>query len=261
MHLFAGAGGGLLADLLLGHQPICAVEIDPYCNKVLHARQKDGYLPWFPIFGDVQEFDGKPWRGLVDVVCGGFPCQDVSAAGKGAGISGTRSGLWGEAARIIHEVGPRFAFVENSPLLTSRGLGVVLGDLAEMGYDARWGVFSAAQVGAEHIRERIFILANSNRNRLEGVRCLHNESEGHERKEAIRCGNRLMPEVGTTNLAIPKGLPDPPPNPRMADAVAYRMDRLKSSGNGQVPRVVRLAWNTLIGRITPPPDCAQTQPI
>ncbi len=73
MHLFAGAGGGLIADLLLGHQPVCAVEIEPYCQQVLSARQKDGLLPWFPIFDDVKEFDGRRFRGLVDVIAGGFP--------------------------------------------------------------------------------------------------------------------------------------------------------------------------------------------
>ena len=164
LHLFAGAGGGILADLLTGHQPICAVEIEPYCQQVLSARQKDGVLPWFPIFDDVKTFDGKPWRGLVDLVSGGFPCQDISCAGKGEGITGSRSGLWGEMARIICEVRPRFVFVENSPMLTVRGLGVVLGDLAKMGYDARWGVIGACDVGSPHRRNRIWIVADSDDN-------------------------------------------------------------------------------------------------
>lgn len=124
-------------------------------------RQNDGLLPTFPIWDDVRTFDGKPWRGIVDVVSGGFPCQDISSAGKGAGIDGERSGLWREMARIIGEVRPQFAFVENSPMLTVRGLGRVLGDLAEMGFDARWGVVSAASQGAPHKRERIWIAANA----------------------------------------------------------------------------------------------------
>ena len=161
MHLFAGAGGGILADLLLGHQPVCAVEIDEYCQQVLSARQKDGCLPWFPIFADVTQFDGKPWRGVVGVVSGGFPCQDISAAGKGAGIDGERSGLWGQMARIVGEVRPRYVFVENSPLLVGRGLVRVLADLAEMGFDARWGVVGAADVGAPHRRERCWIVAHA----------------------------------------------------------------------------------------------------
>jgi DNA (cytosine-5)-methyltransferase 1 len=160
MHLFAGAGGGLLADLLLGHQPVCAVEINEYCQQVLSARQKDGCLPWFPIFADITQFDGNPWRGRVDVVSGGFPCQDISVAGKGLGLDGERSGLWGEMFRIICEVQPRFVFVENSPMLTVRGLGKVLGDLASVGFDARWGVLGAAHLGASHLRERIWIVAD-----------------------------------------------------------------------------------------------------
>ena len=159
LSLFAGAGGGILAGKLLGWRTVCAVEWEPYPASVLCARQNDGLLPTFPIWDDVQTFDGKPWRGIVDVVSGGFPCQDISAAGKGAGIDGERSGMWGEMARIIHEVRPRFAFVENSPMLTSRGLGTVLGDLAAMGFDAKWGVLGAADIGANHQRDRIWIVA------------------------------------------------------------------------------------------------------
>jgi len=159
LHLFAGAGGGILADILLGHHPVCAVEIEPYCQQVLSARQKDGHLPWFPIFDDVQTFDGNPWRGLVDVVSGGFPCQDISSAGKGAGIEGSRSSMWKHMARIIVEVRPRYAFVENSPMLVGRGLSTVLADLAEMGYDAKWGIVGAHHVSAPHRRDRIWIVA------------------------------------------------------------------------------------------------------
>ena len=155
--LFAGAGGGILGGKLLGWRTVCAVEWEPYPASVLCARQNDGLLPPFPIWDDVQTFDGKPWRGIVDVVSGGFPCQDISAAGKGAGIDGERSGMWGEMARIVYEVRPKYVSVENSPMLTSRGLGRVLGDLASMGFDARWGVLGANAVGAPHQRERIWI--------------------------------------------------------------------------------------------------------
>ncbi len=137
LHLFAGAGGGILGGILLGHTCVCAVEIEPYCRRVLLQRQRDGILPRFPIWDDVRTFDGKPWRGRVDIVCGGFPCQDISVAGNGAGITGERSGLWGEMVRVVREVGPRYVLVENSPMLTLRGLGRVLGDLAEMGYNAQ----------------------------------------------------------------------------------------------------------------------------
>lgn len=157
--LFAGAGGGILGGKLLGWTTICAVEWDAYARDVLVARQNDGCLDPFPIWDDIQTFDGRPWRGRVDVVSGGFPCQDISAAGKGAGIEGERSGMWVEMARIIGEVRPRLALVENSPMLTSRGLGTCLGDLATMGYHARWGIVGAYHAGAPHKRDRIWIVA------------------------------------------------------------------------------------------------------
>ena len=169
--LFAGAGGGILGGHLLGWRTVCAVEYDPYARSVLLARQRDGCLPRFPIWDDVRTFDGHPWRGHVDVVSGGFPCQDISAAGKGAGIDGERSGLWREMARIVGEVRPRFVWVENSPLLVSRGLAVVLGDLAQMGYDARWGVVGAHHAGAPHRRERCWVLASDNRPFWEPCEC------------------------------------------------------------------------------------------
>lgn len=168
--LFAGAGGGILGGHLLGWRCVCAVEYDKYARNVLLSRQRDGHLPRFPIWDDVRTFDGNPWRGVVDVVSGGFPCQDISSAGKGAGIEGARSGLWKEMARIIGEVRPQFAFVENSPLLIRRGLTTVLSDLAEMGYDAVWGIVSASQCGAPHERKRIWILANADSIRLEKLR-------------------------------------------------------------------------------------------
>jgi DNA (cytosine-5)-methyltransferase 1 len=167
--LFAGAGGGILGGHLLGWRTVCAVEWEPYPASVLCARQNDGFLPPFPVWDDVQTFDGKPWRGIVDVVSGGFPCQDISAAGRGEGIDGERSGMWREMARIIHEVRPKFVFVENSPMLTSRGLGRVLGDLASMGFDARWGVLGAADVGANHQRDRIWIVGNVAHSSNEGL--------------------------------------------------------------------------------------------
>jgi DNA (cytosine-5)-methyltransferase 1 len=168
--LFAGAGGGILGGKLLDWNTVCAVEIEEYPRKVLLQRQRDGILGEFPIWDDITTFDGRPWRGAVDVISGGFPCQDISAAGKGAGIDGERSGLWREMARVVDEVRPRFVFVENSPMLTSRGLGAVLGDLAAMGYDARWCVLGADDAGAPHRRKRIWILAYpGNREGRDGI--------------------------------------------------------------------------------------------
>lgn len=159
LHLFAGAGGGILASDLLGDRCVCAVELDRYAASVLVRRQNDGSLQPFPIWDDVRTFDGRPWRGIVDVVSGGFPCTDISVAGSGAGIDGEQSGLWREMARVVREVEPRYVRVENSPALTSRGLGVVLGDLAALGFAARWDVLSAADCGAWQLRERIWIVA------------------------------------------------------------------------------------------------------
>lgn len=156
--LFAGAGGGLLASNLNGWSTRCAVEIEKYPREVLLHRQQDGCLDRFPIWDDVNTFEGKPWAGHIDIITGGFPCQDISAAGKGAGITGERSGLWKEYKRIVNEVGPKFVFAENSPLLRSRGLGTVLKDLDELGYDCRWCVLGAWHLGGPHKRNRMWVL-------------------------------------------------------------------------------------------------------
>lgn len=237
MHLFAGAGGGILADLLLGHVPVCAVEIDHYCRQVLDQRQADGCLPWFPIFDDVRTFDGKPWRGVVDIVAGGFPCQDISAAGKGAGIDGERSGLWREMARIIGEVRPAYAFVENSPMLTSRGLGRVCGDLAEMGYDATWGVVSACMLGAPHARDRMFLVANSDENIL--------RTPWTTEAERWPADMRFN---GTGQKGFVASWWEAEPEPcSMDDGIPGLVDQLRPYGNAQVPSVAALAWRILTG--------------
>lgn len=222
--LFAGAGGGILGGKLLGWRTVCAVEIDPYARRVLLARQADGCLEPFPIWDDVTTFDGRPWRGRVDVVSGGFPCQDISAAGSGKGLDGERSGLWSEFARIIGEVQPAFVWVENSPFLIVRGIDRVLWDLAALGYDARWGVVSAADAGAPHLRKRVWIVAH-----------------------AVQVRERW--DGQHAEMAVPwrEAEQNEPEPPRVVDGVAHRLDRINCTGNGQVPAVVRLAWNTLTG--------------
>jgi len=157
--LFAGSGGGILGGHLLGWRTVAAVEIEDYPRRVLLQRQADGFLPRFPIWDDICTFDGKPWRGKVDVISGGFPCQDISAAGKGDGLDGERSGLWTQMARVVGEVRPPFVFVENSPMLTTRGGVRVIADLTQMGYDTTWTVMGAADVGAPHQRDRMWIVA------------------------------------------------------------------------------------------------------
>ncbi|EPJ7991112.1 DNA cytosine methyltransferase [Pseudomonas aeruginosa] len=266
--LFAGAGGGILGGHLLGWRTVCAVEFEPYAASVLVARQNDGILPPFPIWDDVRTFDGRPWRGLVDVVSGGFPCQDISAAGNGAGIDGERSGLWREMARIVGEVRPRFVFVENSPLLVRRGLAVVLGDLTELGYDARWCVMGAADVGAPHQRDRIWILAHAN-----GLRELQPTISWKEIgvwpcgsssdmanaggvNEQGKLKSKSCPEIRSRSEQRPsrsrshgfRQWPTEPNMGRVADGVASRVDRLKALGNGQVPRVASAAFTYLATR-------------
>ena len=228
--LFAGAGGGILGGHLLGWKTVCAVEIDAYCAGVLMQRQNDGILAPCPIWDDVSTFDGRPWCGIVDVVSGGFPCQDISVAGSGAGIEGDKSGLWVEMARVIGEVRPRYVLVENAPALTSRGLGRVLGDLAEMGFDARWGIISAADVGAPHLRERIWIVADADKKGL-----------------ALGTGQREnTPEELSTVIGADWWESEPDVG-RVAHGVADRVDRIKALGNGQVPQCMAEAWRTLTG--------------
>jgi len=299
--LFAGAGGGILGGYLLGWRTVCAVELDEYARGVLGARQNDGTLPPFPVWDDVRTFDGRPWRGVVDVVSGGFPCQDISAAGKGAGITGSRSGLWSEMARIVGEVRPQFVLVENSPLLVSRGLAVVLGDLASLGYDARWGIVGAHHAGAPHRRDRIWILGHATEQRLSdrrgsplgrcsqdaepkrpcsGYELAHAVSYGRiegrpqsawrkGRSSLVERGSDVADANGHSVQGFQPGGFDTQGRPisrerqagsrrdgagwwqaeprlgRVANGVANRVDRLRAIGNGQVPAVVRLAWDTL----------------
>ncbi len=264
--LFAGAGGGILGGKLLGWRTVCAVEWEPYPASVLCARQNDGLLPPFPIWDDVQTFDGKPWRGIVDVVSGGFPCQDISAAGKGAGIDGERSGMWKHMARVVSEVRPRFVFVENSPMLVTRGLERVIGDLASLGYDAKWTVMGAADVGANHQRDRIWIVGKlANAPELFSNGCDDNSRISMERKAQSKFGNDCgQKNVSNTNLpqqqrgGISSGIREEhayacdsrwwqiePDVGRMANGMAFGVDRLKAIGNGQVSLCAATAWRLL----------------
>ena len=242
--LFAGAGGGILGGHLLGWRTVCAVEWESYPASVLCARQNDGLLLPFPIWDDVQTFDGKPWAGIVDVVSGGFPCQDISAAGKGAGIDGERSGMWGEMARIIHEVRPSYVFVENSPMLTSRGLGRVLGDLASMGFDARWGVLGAKDVGANHKRERIWIVG---KRQMANSRCEYGQKRVSKSREIKPNNTSIISKRHSNEKIWNKEIESTVV--RMVDGMASRVDRLKAVGNGQVPLVAATAWEILSGSI------------
>lgn len=243
--LFAGAGGGILGGHLLGWRTVCAVERDAYAAQVLAARQSDGTLRPFPIWSDVCSFDGRPWRGIVDVVSGGFPCQDVSVAGSGAGLDGERSGLWSEMARIIREVEPGRVYLENSPALTGRGLARVLGDLATMGMDARWGVFSACSHGAPHTRERLFLVAYPGRHRSQARQGFSSASPS-ERSRSRRSTEQIPLRC---HLAGHPWWHTEPRMDRVADGMANKLDRVKAIGNGQVPVVAATAFHLLSSRI------------
>lgn len=267
LSLFTGAGGGLLGTKLLGWRPVGYVEWEPYCQAIIAQRIRDGFLEEAPIFGDIREFvksgAAREYRGFADVVTGGFPCQDVSVAGAGAGLDGERSGLWTEFARVVCEVRPRHVLVENSPMLTARGLGRVLGDLASLGYDARWMCLSAAECGAPHIRDRIWIVAHAS-----GIGHGHPEDEirpgryaaqlrGEDVSDSDQCqresgwaAGRMgrQPLEGSharARIAGGTGWPSEPGLGRMAHGVADRVERLAAIGNGQVPAVVVRAWTEL----------------
>lgn len=268
--LFSGAGGGILGGSLLGWRTVAAVEVEDYPRRVLLQRQADGLLPRFPIWDDIRTFDGTPWRGRVDVISGGFPCQDISAAGSGKGISGERSGLWSEMSRVISEVRPKYAFIENSSNLLVRGGTRVIEDLTQMGYDCKWGVISAADIGANHVRKRIWIVAypqrmgretgpeergestnqessdqSNNSNQDERTRDFSNTQR--ERLEGQ--SNSGEPEVSWTWSNSAFGHKQwwlfEPRLDRVAHGVAHRVDRLKAIGNGQVPLCAATAWRML----------------
>lgn len=150
--LFAGIGGFDLGFERAGFEIRWQVEIDPFCQAVLAKHWPDVRR-----YADVRTVGAELER--VDVLCGGFPCQDVSESGKRAGIDGPRSGLWREMSRLVGELRPRYVVVENVTGLLMGGIERVLGDLAILGYDAEWTTLSACRFGAPHARERVFIVA------------------------------------------------------------------------------------------------------
>ena len=266
--LFAGAGGGILGGKLLGWRTVCAVEWEPYPASVLAARQNDKILPSFPIWDDVQTFDGKPWRGIVDVVSGGFPCTDISIAGRGAGLDGESSSMWYHMARVVSEVRPKFVFVENSPMLIHRGIGRVLGDLSSLGYDSKWTVMGANEVGAPHQRDRTWIVANTRhwgggdiwttqkRPESSKERPTNSNQIGGSSEQSEIMANSSSENVQrwgkSSGIRQERDTPcgtgwwsSEPRVGRVADGVAARVDRLKAIGNGQVPQVVAAVWRKL----------------
>lgn len=232
---FSGIGGfskGLEATG--GFRTVGFIEIDPFCRAVLAK-----HWPEVPQHDDIttRQFVA----GEADVVCGGFPCQDISNAGKRAGITGSRSGLWRELVRAIRVVRPKYAVVENVAALLDDGMGVVLGDLAESGYDAEWDCIPASAVGAPHVRDRVWILSYASRCRLEGrgESVENNCRQGAKRivqfarvyPRGIERSGRWQTECGIR---------------RVADRVANWVDRIRACGNAVVPQCVELIGRAIM---------------
>jgi DNA (cytosine-5)-methyltransferase 1 len=232
MHLFAGHGGGLLADLILGHTPIVAVEWDGYACKVLRQRASDGWFPGLQVWeGDVRLFDPSEYAGSLDCIHAGFPCQDISSAGKQAGVGPeTRSGLYREVLRIAGVVRPKFLYLENVADIVTNGLGTVLADLANLGYAGQWTTLRASDCGATHERDRWWGLFSN----TDSTRCQERSlSKRVQPKHAWHSGNSWWQTI--------------PNVPRVANGLAHQSHRLKGIGNGQVPLQVAVAWKMLGG--------------
>lgn len=230
MHLFAGAGGGLLADLILGHTPVVAVKWNKYACQVLRERAAEGWFPDLSVWeGDVREFDPSEYTGKLDCIHAGFPCQDISTAGRQASLGeGTRSGLYREVLRIAGAIRPRYIFLENVSAIKSKGLDQVIKDLACMGYDTKWLCIRASDVGAPHQRDRWFALAHTDGAQCEGG-CVPSGIHTEHTDLGIQGWWSVEPSVG-----------------RVAYGVAHRVDRLKAIGNGQVPLQAAVAFTILV---------------
>jgi DNA (cytosine-5)-methyltransferase 1 len=247
LDLFSGIGGFSLGLRRAGMTTVAFCEINPFCRRVLAT-----HWPEVPAFHDIRSLSADKLAGAgigVDLIAGGFPCQDISVAGEGAGLAGGRSRLWWEYARLIDEIRPRWAIIENVAALRSRGLDVVLGSLACLGYDAEWHVISAAAVGAPHLRERVWIVAHATG---AGARRYGGGSD-----EVAVAGGDVVADADGARLAqrfagIPGGAgPVCRANPqrsewwavepavgRVAHGIPGRVDRLTALGNAVVPQIV-----------------------
>lgn len=222
LDLFSGIGGFSLGlERTSGFETVAFCEIDPYCRKVLAK-----HWPGVPIHEDVRELTSDD-VGPIDVICGGFPCQDISLAGKGAGLEGARSGLWSEIARLAGELRPRYVLVENVTALLNRGMDKVLGDLAALGYDAEWNCIRAADVGLPHARERLFIVAYA-----DSVRELQpDRSVINERRRLLDCFQEDVWPLCNSGRS------------RGCNGFSSRMDML---GNAVVPQIPEILGNAIL---------------
>ena len=232
LDLFSGIGGFSLAAKWVWGENLDIVgfcEIDDYCEKVLNKN-----FPMVKVHKDIKELNGKKIK-EIDIITGGFPCQDISCAGNGEGIEGERSGLWSEMFRIIGEIRPRFVIIENVPMLTIRGGVRVISDLAKIGYDSEWQTISAKSVGAWHKRDRIWIIAYSNSDRLQGWNIKNQEpsNKGKSKEsnlEKLDCTKQWRQEnLFSESLFC-----------RKINGLSYGVDRLKGLGNAIVPQVAEV---------------------
>lgn len=241
LDLFSGIGGFSLGLERAGMRTVAFCEIEPYARRVLAKNWPD-----VPCYTDVRELgaDRLARDGIsVDVMCGGFPCQDISVAGipngTQVGISGARSGLWKEYWRLIGELRPRFAIMENTAALVSQGLGTVLGDLSRIGYDAEWHSLAAGELGAPHNRARVWVVAYPMRERLEG-----GVQTGNAAGEGLAWGASAQRHISQLACGqIRNHWQDIPDVCGVADGVSERVDRhwakrIKCLGNTVVPQVV-----------------------
>jgi DNA (cytosine-5)-methyltransferase 1 len=241
--LFSGIGGFDLGLERAGMRVIWQSEIDPYASAVLRK-----HWPHVPNHGDIRNIRAGTVE-PVDVLCGGFPCQDISSAGYKAGIAGSQSRLWAEYARLVGELQPRYVLVENVAALLSRGLGNVLGDLAALGFDAEWHCIPAAAVGAYHGRDRLWIIGYANGNSQSG-RALYAKASGCAALMADpECWlgplGRYLARAGRAGELDARtpwdSTPEDQPDFLGVDArLPARMDRLRALGNSIVPQVAEV---------------------
>ena len=265
LSLFSGIGG---IDVALSEwvRPIAYCEIDPYCQGVLFSRMAESRLSIAPIWDDISTFPTNGFTGTIDIIYAGFPCQDISLAGNGKGLAGKRSGLFFEIIRLCREIKPRWIFLENVAAMTSRGGTEVVRTIAEMGYDCRWCVISAASIGALHRRERWFLLAHDNSVRrgvqsIPGEKCKDtSNSDNNGQKESMAHPQGIRMPESRNQIRIQKRQSKSVvsslrtywdeiecPLCGVADGVPYRMDRIKSLGNAVVPQQAKEAFKTLMG--------------
>lgn len=245
--LFAGIGGMDLGLERVGFECKWQVEIDPYARRVLAKHWPD-----VPRHDDVRTFPPADGNWSVDLIAGGFPCQDISFAGRGAGLAGKRSGLWYEFARIVCDLRPRFVLVENVAALRVRGLDAVLGTLASLGYDAEWSSLSACAMGAPHARDRMFVVADRDqvgrRGPRFGVQREHGVSPrfGHWQTPSFDLGWEDVERWFKSFVSTGDGATDATRSAGMGDGVSGRLDRTGAIGNAVVPQVAEWIGRRII---------------